>query len=1107
MASNLTEYLTEIQELTKKNFELLKALNDSFNTKSEHLSVSVGNDTYVIPSFLALENKINTLEDDFQNLVNAPKTGEAAFNFNGNTQTIEMKGFTNVPQTAFEGLDMNSVSNIKNFETKKNEIFKDFLTPTPYVKIDLSNLPDDIQSVNVKKIALRNSELVSILKSSVGITTENMVCKSILYSDVVKKLYNYVDGTDYVMYDKVYSMPIRYELGSGTYKILSIDNDWTDEDFFEHYKLKLDNISYVIADETIQRNIKVGNYLVTSNDRVKLLIESVDTQTNRVQVKIENGGFADLCTVNSGNSELSTLKFFANGSINSAKYLEIPLEEDEYVLVFLAPIQRASLIQSAWKNGLFFDVYSLQSQDGVSYKNYYDQFVTNVGDKLFGLVSMSAKDFENVSKHDFEALTTAKPEIDTNAIKVSLINKHMSNSETVQEIYDLYKQKQTYKTDLNNVQSQIDELNNILSSLSFEDAQSNKTVYEQSLSSLKQKKSELVKSISDTIQQIYTTSVDTDTPVENPKYHIRGFFDYESYLKALGIDNANVIKIDVQYRYKNANKATGNAESIGTNIFSDWNIMQSELNPKLAKANGVSYTYNYLENTSAINVPSFNQIDIPISQGESVDIRLRVVYEQGYPFVQCTSDWSEIVNVPFPDELKKNITVLDILKENNSDTQKESLRSYLQKEGIVDHVSDTLQDQNITYLHTPDKIASGFYTDERRVIPLKDKLQSLTNDITELKDEVYGISSENLSVTISDGVSEMEVSPYKDNTFVLQDFTSASKESEVVNSTITLKIQNNSKTNAVKLFSMFPGNMNSILDGNVKSKFIYTDYYLDVNASQIANINYINSASAITQEENDKLDAFEITNNPDGLNNSFEETLKQLGKDGIIKSTYKNVNNIPLVGTNAMELDNKNLTISSNTIAIEPWNSNYTTDAICVPIYVENTNYGNEYHFMPQVQNQWLYFRINDAYTNEGIYVNAFSLEQYKRNTNFGASNNKVITEGLAEVCNGKNLAAYKGMNIFAAINDLKDICISSIDNANYKIIYPGEALQISFVVQYSLSADVNTVIKNFAFDIRNSLYNDPLNYKFSIKANYTNNQANNVLRTRRTRYVANIIN
>ena len=164
MAVSLTEYLTSIQELTKKNIEILNALNDAFYTKSEHLSVTIDNKPYVIPSFISLENKINTLEDNFENLVNAPRTGEAVFNFNGNTQEIQVKGFSNVPSTAFEGLDMEQVAGIKTFDAVKNSVFKDFLTPTPFIKIGLSTIPDDIQQVNVKKIAVLNPDLIALLK-------------------------------------------------------------------------------------------------------------------------------------------------------------------------------------------------------------------------------------------------------------------------------------------------------------------------------------------------------------------------------------------------------------------------------------------------------------------------------------------------------------------------------------------------------------------------------------------------------------------------------------------------------------------------------------------------------------------------------------------------------------------------------------------------------------------------------------------------------------------------------------------------------------------------------------------------------------------------------
>jgi hypothetical protein len=1040
MPVSLTEYLTEIQELTKKNFEILKALNDSFYTKSEHLRVNLDNANYVIPSFISLENKLNTLADNFENLVNAPRTGEAVFDFNGNTQQIEVKGFANVPQTAFEGLDMESVAQIRNFNYKKNEIFKDFLTPTPYINIDLSNLADDIQQLNVKKIIVKNEQLVSLLKTQSNWqsanqenNTEESVCRPIVYSDVVKKLYAFEDGKDYVEYDKTYTLPIRYELGTGKYNILEIKNNWTDEDFIEHYELKLDKLTYRIADDTIERNLFVGDYLVTNNDKVKLLIENIYSSSNTIQVKVENGGFADLCTVEDGNVDLSTLKFFAIGNINKSKYLQVPLEEDRYVLVFLAPIQQTSHTQSAWADGLFFDVYALTITIGnetLPYQDFYNNFVTNIGDKLFGLVAMAAKDFVNVGEEEFTNLTTAQPVIDESAIKVVLINKHMSNSDTIAEIYNLYKQKEDYKTELSSVQKQIDEINNLLSSLSFEDTTTSRTIYTDQLSELNEKRKELTSAIADCIRQITVASTDTDTPVENPKYHIRGFFDYEKFLKEnnwideTGKHLQDVIKIEVQYRYKNANRTTGNAETIGENgdVFSDWNIMDSFINVRRPVFNDGAYKYELEGDTSKLNIPSFNQIDIPISQGETVDARLRVVYEIGYPFVKTVSAWSEIVNVAFPVELKKNITVLDILKENNSDTTKEAFRGYLEKYGVTDHVSDKLVDQNITYFHQPEHIASGFYTEERRVIPLRDKLQTLTDDIVTLRDEVFGTATDNLLVTLSDGEQEIIVSPFANNTFVMKDFASADKitppsatEMEKVETTLTIKIQNNSKNSAIRLFSMFPGNYNETVTQDTQSKFNTTDIVTKTHQSSIY--------------------------------------------------------------------------------------------GLCIPLYLDSRNKYTP--FTLQVQNQWVYFRINDAFNaselakiSDGDYITGTRIVGYHENYDI----TNAIKSNIYPTFFDATANHAGGMCAFPHLSDIKDICITNNDASNCKMIYPGESVEIPLNVMYSLK-DGDEVSKIMEFDLRTSLYTDPLNYKFELKAKYSNSLANNARKLKRARYNPVVIN
>lgn len=1047
MANSLTEYLTQMQELTKKNFDLLQALNNSFYTKSEHLSVTINDKQYVIPSFLSLENKLNTLQDNFEHLVNAPRTGDACFDFNGNTQEIQLKGFTNTPCTAFENLDMETVAGIKNFGTQKNEIFKDFLTPTPYIKIDLKKLPDDIHQVNVKKIAISNSELVDILKETSGwiegdssVGTVDSVCRPINYSTLVKKIYNFEEGKDYISYDKIYTLPIRYQIGAGKYVIKAIERNWTDENFNEHYILQLDNIIYKIADETIERNLQDGHYLITNNDKVKLLIESVNVSTKTVQVIVENGGFADLCTENDGSVELSTLKYFAVGNINNDKYLNIPLEEDQYILVFLAPIQRNSLIQSAWSDGLFFNVYGLTNADGMSFEDYYNTFVTNIGDKLFGIVAMAEKDFVNVGEQEFKSLTESKPAIDTEKLNVTLINKHMSNSETISEIYNLYKQKEEYKKTLNNVQKEIDDINGILSSMSFEDTDNNRTIYTDQLTSLNERKKDLVTSITSVIQQITTAATDTDTPVENPKYHIRGFFDYNKFIEDNNLKGHNVIKIEVQYRYKNANRTTGNAESIGDDIFSDWNIMNSHYLFREPVYNG-NYKYEYPQDSSNINVPSFNQFDIAISQGETVDIRLRVVYSVGFPYVKCTSDWSEIVNVEFPVELRKNITVLDIIKENNDDVKKEQFKGLLDKMGVSDHVSDTIIDENITFLHSPDRIASGFYTQERRVIPLRTKLQTLTDDIKTLEDEIFGNSSDNLNITLSDGTHEMTISPMAENHFNILSYKSSAGSADTITPEIhiiplTLNIQNNS-SKIMKLYSLFPGNMNNEVSYNngryiPSSRFSHTDYYEFDVAAQKTNLC------------------------------------------------------LPIY------VDAEKKTYTQNNTGL------HTTDLALTKMSLQH-------------QNQWIYFRLNDVYNGDIYYINdatGFNVGT-KDNVLFGLNNNlHGFITGVSPQLSITGPTAVEGLFIYPHITNWKDICITPEDNSKYKTLRPGESLQIPISANVYLTSNGQWVEKTMSFDLRTSLYSDPVNYKFTIRTDFEDTITSQTFRNiKTTKYNPVVIN
>ena len=173
---------------------------------------------------------------------------------------------------------------------------------------------------------------------------------------------------------------------------------------------------------------------------------------------------------------------------------------------------------------------------------------------------------------------------------------------------------------------------------------------------------------------------------------------------------------------------------------------------------------------------------------------MQILWDFGYPYIETTSGWSEVINIAFPEEFKKNIQILDIVTENNNDIETNRFNNILKEEGLITHVSDKLIDQDSTYFHQPEHIASGFYTAERRVIPLKDQLLDFKNDIISLKDEVFGYSANNLKIEVFVDNINTVISSNQTNTVYLIDGI------EVANLQLT-----NISDRSAKLYPIFIG--------------------------------------------------------------------------------------------------------------------------------------------------------------------------------------------------------------------------------------------------------------------------------------------------------------
>ena len=220
-------------------------------------------------------------------------------------------------------------------------------------------------------------------------------------------------------------------------------------------------------------------------------------------------------------------------------------------------------------------------------------------------------------------------------------------------------------------------------------------------------------------------------------------------------------------------------------------------------------------------------------------MRVRYIYNLGYPFVEMYSAWSPIYTVEFPDDLKQTVEILDIITQNNNDIEQHSLENILNKKGLLKHVDDTTQDQTTIYKHKAENIASGFVTPERRIIPLSEKLMSMDDFLNDLRSEVYGASTDNLLITLSSKDNAVQLKPWTINTFHAGSYVKAINEDSIFQfkngdnpyvgvfavAQLNLNIKNVGTFN-MKLHTLFPGDHDALLRTDQTSAFNPANYLL-----------------------------------------------------------------------------------------------------------------------------------------------------------------------------------------------------------------------------------------------------------------------------------------
>jgi hypothetical protein len=141
--TSLKEYYLNLQSLYNKAINMLMALNASLSTSSSEIELNIGdtddaNSIIKVPSFVYLENKLEELNSNMDELFNIPEDGEAWFTKSENMYKLNLIRSNTAPVSPI--IDTVNV----NASIVDNNFLKDMVTPKTYLKLNLSNLPDNV---------------------------------------------------------------------------------------------------------------------------------------------------------------------------------------------------------------------------------------------------------------------------------------------------------------------------------------------------------------------------------------------------------------------------------------------------------------------------------------------------------------------------------------------------------------------------------------------------------------------------------------------------------------------------------------------------------------------------------------------------------------------------------------------------------------------------------------------------------------------------------------------------------------------------------------------------------------------------------------------------
>lgn len=727
--------IEQIALLNKNAVEIIASLNDVVTDRNSVVGVNYLNSdgsttTYYLPTVGQLKTEIDLANSNIQRL--AGLVDNNVYITDGITsRKIYVDDLNREPEP------INDLNKVTKFVSINNSFFEALSNPLLAVNIDLTGKIDR----KVDKVLSRRY-IVKFIKDDDGNYTSDaetskadfekkFLNKNDIYIEDFLSWYNNTDNYGLLRanepYDEqVFSLDYSQLESYGIFDVLGVDNDTVNNKMW----YILGTLTYYALDGS-PKQLNINDYLIINkkNSATKYRIKEVSTAKANYRVILERVEGLDPVPVMNGGLKIYSPEV-------SSKSIKVSIGFDEYNIIFIKPINTdANIVSSTWSYGTCFytNSLSLDSNESVPMNKYYTETVFDYGTILKDMITKTIP-----SKYGKKPNA---PVLDSGNFKVIQINKHLTDVINANKLKELYAQKSSVKSQLEQLNDAIVELTKEINTSYYKTYADKQSAIAQ-LSSLITQQETTTKLYYSLINQI--SALSSETTNEDPKYRIRGFWDfpeavitsYEGYQK-----NQEVIQFEVQYRYGNKNGADADVAGIKTTegvtgYFSTWVPFKTDVRKRKYNS-ALDFWYWEVEDISDADTPNINQLDIPIQPSERVEIRIRSISEVGWPDAMLYSDWSNVMSISFPDDLGSVGTETDmILKSSTEDTLMAKIEATLNAKGLSNHLQQSFWVDDEYIAHMDSNLGTSFKDSNGKMILLYDYLKNLTDRIQRLEEQI-----------------------------------------------------------------------------------------------------------------------------------------------------------------------------------------------------------------------------------------------------------------------------------------------------------------------------------------------------------------------------------